>query len=238
MGAVFALSLRQRAGKWRLSLVLLLALLPIIMTVIIRLVGAEFPEEFLEVMLDGMFVSAIVLVVTMTLATSAFGNEVEDRTLSYLALKPLPRSHIVLPKMMASVAVVGPPLIASGLVVVVVALEGRLGMGLAVGAGLAAAAVAYSAIFTRAGLVTSHALGFALVYVFLWEGVIARFATGVSYLSVRSYALAIMHGVDETGLSALEDTAIELPAAIGGAIVVTVGFLWLTVRRLQRMDVP
>ena len=198
MGSIFALSLRQLAGKWRLSLVLLLTSLPAIMTVVIRLVGAEFPEAFPEVMLDGLFVSAIVPVVIMTLATSAFGNEVEDRTLSYLALKPLPRSHIVLPKMMASVAVVGPPLIASGLVVVVVALEGRLGMGLAVGAGLAAAAVAYSAIFTWAGLVTSHALGFALVYVFLWEGVIARFATGVSYLSVRSYALAIMHGVDET----------------------------------------
>ena len=140
--------------------------------------------------------------------------------------------------MMASVAVAGPPLIVSGLVVVVVALEGRLGMALAVGAGLGAGAVAYSAIFTWAGLVTSHALGFALVYVFLWEGVIARFATGVSYLSVRGYALGIMHGIDGSGLSAFEDIAIELPAAIGGAIVVTVGFLWLTVRRLQRMDVP
>lgn len=238
MGPIFALSLRQLAGKWRLSLVLLLTSLPAIMTVIIRLVGAEIPEQFPEVMLDGMLVSAIVPVVTMTLATSAFGNEVEDRTLSYLVLKPLPRRYIVLPKMMASLAVAGPPLIVSGLVVVVVALEGRLGMALAVGAGLGAGAVAYSAIFTWAGLVTSHALGFALVYVFLWEGVIARFATGVSYLSVRGYALGIMHGVDESGLSAFEDTAIELPAAIGGAIVVTVGFLWLTVRRLQRMDVP
>jgi hypothetical protein len=47
-----------------------------------------------------------------------------------------------------------------------------------------------------------------------------------------------MHGIDESGLSAFDDTAIELPAAVGGATVVTVGFLWLTVRRLQRMDVP
>jgi ABC-2 type transport system permease protein len=238
VGPVFALSLRQLAGRWRLSLVLLLTSLPAIMTVIIRLVEAEFPEEFQEVMLDGMFVSAIVPVVIMTLATSAFGNEVEDQTLSYLVLKPLRRPYIVLPKMMASVAVAGPLLVASGLVVVVVALEGSLAMSLAVGAGLAAGAVAYSAIFTWAGLVSSHALGFALVYVFLWEGVLARFATGLSYLSVRGYALAIMHGIDESGLSAFEDTAIEFPAAIGGAVVVTVGFLWLTVRRLQRMDVP
>ena len=208
------------------------------MTVIIRVVGAEIPEEFPEVMVDGMFVSAIVPVVIMTLATSAFGNEVEDRTLGYLVLKPLPRPYIVLPKMMASVTVAGPLVIISGLVVVVVALEGRAGMGLAVGAGLTAGAVAYSAIFTWAGLVTRHALGFALLYVFLWEGVLARFATGLSYLSVRGYALAIMHGIDESGLSAFDDTAIELPAAVGGATVVTVGFLWLTVRRLQRMDVP
>ena len=47
-----------------------------------------------------------------------------------------------------------------------------------------------------------------------------------------------MYGMDETGLSALEGDVIEFPAAIVGAALVTVGFLWLTVRRLRTMDVP
>ena len=105
MGPVFALSLRQITGKWRMSLVLLLAALPAVMAVIVRSTAGELPENFVEGMLDVMLVSAIVPVVTITLATSAFGNEVEDGTLGYLVLKPLPRLHIVLPKMLASVVV-------------------------------------------------------------------------------------------------------------------------------------
>jgi len=238
MRAIFALSLRQFSGKWRLSLVTLLTSLPAIMTLVVRLVEADIPEDFAEVMLDGMFVSAILPIVTMTLATAAFGNEVEDRTLSYLVLNPLPRLYIAFPKMMASVAVAGPLMVVSGVVVVVLALDGRVGTSLAVVAGLFAGVAAYSAIFTWAGLVARYALGYALVYVFLWEGVVARFAPGVNYLSVRSYALSIMYGIDKSGLTAFEESAIELPAAVGGAAVVTIGFLWLTVRRLQRMDVP
>ena len=77
-----------------------------------------------------------------------------------------------------------------------------------------------------------------LVYVLLWEGVTSTFMSGVDYLSVRGYSLAIMSGLDEASFPALEDRVIELPVAIGGAAVVTVVFLLLGVRRLQRMDVP
>jgi hypothetical protein len=93
-------------------------------------------------------------------------------------------------------------------------------------------------VFTWAGLISSHALGFALVYVFLWEGIISSFLSGVRYLSIRAHTLSIMYGIDETGLSALEEDVIEFPAAIAAAALVTVGFLWLTVRRLRKMDVP
>ena len=85
---------------------------------------------------------------------------------------------------------------------------------------------------------TTRALGFALVYVFLWEGLLSSFLGGIRYLSVRGYTLAVMHGIDEEALEALEGQAIEFPAALVGAAAVTVVFLWLTVRRLRRMDVP
>ena len=71
-----------------MSLVLLLAALPAVMAVIVRSTASELPENFVEGMLDVMLVSAILPVVTITLATSAFGNEVEDGTLGYLVLKP------------------------------------------------------------------------------------------------------------------------------------------------------
>ena len=238
MVTIFELSLRQLAGRWRLLIILFLTSLPIIITVIIRSVGADIREEFATVMLGGMFVAAIMPIVTMTMATAAFGNELEDKTLSYLVLKPVRRSFIALPKLLASIVVAGPLLAASGVVVAVVALDGGIQMALAVGVAIFVGVMAYAAVFTWAGLVSSHALGFALVYVFLWEGIISSYLAGVRYLSIRGYTLSIMYGIDEAGMSAFEDFAIEFPAAIGGAVAVTAGFLYLTIRRLRNMDVP
>ena len=60
-------------------------------------------REFTNTLLDGLLIAGILPLVTMVLATTAFGNELDDRTLSYLVLKPVPRSLIVLPKLLASI---------------------------------------------------------------------------------------------------------------------------------------
>lgn len=241
MVPILELSLRQLAGKWRLLIIIFLASLPVIITVLVRVLGGdndEAQDDFVEGMIGGMIVYAIMPIVAMTLATAAFGNELEDRTLSYLLLKPVRRIFVALPKLLASIVVAGPLMAASSIAVVSVALGGEIQTAVAVGVAVFLGVVAYSAVFTWAGLISSHALGFALVYVFLWEGVISSFLSGVRYLSIRAHTLSIMYGMDETGLSALEESVIEFPAAIGGAALVTIGFLWLTVRRLRTMDVP
>ena len=84
----------------------------------------------------------------------------------------------------------------------------------------------------------SAALGAAIVYVFIWEGLIGTFLGGIRYLSVRGYTLAIMQGIDEESFEEFADRVIELPAAVVGASAVVVVFFALTIRRLHRMDVP
>ncbi len=238
MGPLLRLSLKQLAGRTRLVVVVLLAALPVVLIGIIRAVGESDPDEFAQFTLDGMLVAAILPIVIMALATSAFGHELEDRTLSYLVLKPIARWRIVAPKYLAVLLVGGPLLIVSAVVSTLIGLDGDIRAAVAVGVAMLLGVAAYSSIFTWAGLMTSRALGFALVYVFLWEGLLSSFLGGVRYLSVRGYALAVMYGIDERSLEELGAKAIELPAAIGGALGVTVLFLWLTVRRLRRMDVP
>jgi ABC-2 type transport system permease protein len=241
MGAVFWLSVRQSTGRWRLALVFFPAALPVGLATLVSLFadkGTEYEEGFTNVLLDGLTVGGILPIITMAFSTSAFGNELEDRTLSYLVLKPIPRWQIVLPKLLASVAISGPLLIVSGVVATVVGLDSGPRAAVAVGLALFAGVAAYAAIFTWAGLVTTRALPFALIYVFLWEGLIGSFINGVGYLSVRGYTLAIMHGIDEPGFQVLSSRVIEFPVALVGAAVVTVVFFWLGVRRLRRMDVP
>ena len=241
MGTIFWLSIRQLTGRWRISLILLLAALLVGLAVIVHFAaegGASSNRNFTNLLLDLMLVAAILPIVTMVLATSAFGNELEDKTLGYLTLMPVARWQIVLPKVLASLIICGPILVASAVAATLLGYDGEARPAIAVAVALGAGVLAYVAIFTWAGLVTTRALPIALVYVLLWEGVISSFISGVDYLSVRGYTLAIMSGLDKTSFPALEDRVIELPVAIAGAAIVTVVFLLLGVRRLRRMDVP
>ena len=241
MGPVLRLSLRQLAGRRRLALVVLLAALPVGLAGLLRWLASgqsDYADGFTNTVIDGMIIGAVLPIVTMALATAAFGDEVDDRTLNYLVLKPVRRSMIALPKLLTTVVVAGPVLVASGVATTVIGLDGDVRAALAVAAALSAGVVTYAAVFTWAGLQSPRALAFGLVYVVLWEGLIGSFLGGVRYLSVRAYALAILHGVDDRGFAVLGERVIELPAALGGAALVTVAFLWLTVRRLRRMDVP
>ncbi len=241
MGPVFQLSLHQLAKRRRLLLILLLAILPVALAAVISAsVGKDESYEaiFINTLLDAVLIAAIMPIVMMTLATAAFGGELEDHTLSYLVLKPVPRSLIVLPKLLASIVVGGPLLIASGAVATLLGPEGSGQAAVAVGVALFAGVVAYAAIFTWAGLISTRALGFGLIYVFLWEGLVSTFLGGVRYFSVRGYTLAILHGMDEKSFDVLGQRVIEFPAGIVGAVAVTIVFFLLTVRRLRRMDVP
>lgn len=241
MGPVFWLSLRQLTGRWRLALIFLLAALPVGLAIIVSIVDGDaddFDESFINILLDGMLVAAILPIVTMALSTAAFGNEVEDRTLSYLVLKPIARWRIAMPKVLASIAISGPLLIASGVAAALLGFDGDVRAAVAVGVAIFAGVAAYAALFTWLGLLTNRAIAFALIYVLLWEGVIGSFLQGVNYLSIRGYTLAIMYGINETAFEELGSRVIEFPAGIVGAVAVTVVFLLLLVRRLHRMDVP
>jgi ABC-2 type transport system permease protein len=169
-------------------------------------------------------------------ATSAFGNELVDRTLGYLALKPIARWRIVLPKLAAAFVVGGLPVAASGFLAVSL-VDGALGGALATGAGLLLGAAAYAALFTWAGLATRHALLIGLVYVFVWEATLAAYLDGVRFLSIRRYTLAVIHGLDSARLATIENP-LSAGAAVVAAAIVIVGCTALAVRKLARMDVP
>lgn len=241
MGPIFRLSLRQLAGPRRLALIFVLAVLPVALSALVAAIAddnASYEKNYINTLLDGMLVASILPIVTMALATAAFGNEVEDRTLSHLVARPISRLAIVLPKLLASIVIAGPLLVLSGVAATVLGLDVGVQGAAAVGLALFAGLVVYSTIFTWAGLVSTRALAFALVYVFLWEGLISSFLGGVRYLSVRGYTLGIIYGLDDDGFADLGDRVIEFPVAIAGSVAVTIIFFWLTLRRLRRMDVP
>ena len=231
MNSVYTLTLRQLSARSRLLLMALLASLPVIASV-----QSGWSEEWEIVVLSGMLAGSILPLVVLAVASAAFGNEIEDRTLANLTLSPIPRWQIVVQKLLAVITVSGPFMTLSAFAVGYIAFAGDATATIAVTVSALVAVLLYSSAFVWAGLVTTQAIGFGLLYVFLWEGFFSGFVTGVRFLSIRYYSIALMHGLDERRFAS-EDT-LDFSFAIGASAVVFAGFLLLSVRRLRHMDVP
>ena len=237
MGSVFLLTLRQASGRVRLLIMAVLASLPVLIAfAAVSESRSMSMEEFEVFALGGMLVGSIIPLVVLAIASSAFGNEVEDRTLANLTLAPIPRWKIALPKLLATVSVSGVFIVAGAFFTSQIAFNVDLKATFAVTVSAFAGVLMYSSAFVWLGLVTTQAIGFGLVFIVLWEGFFAGFVSGVKFLSIRRYAEALMHGLDERRFAA-GDT-LNFTFAITISAVVIVGFLLLTIRRLRRMDVP
>jgi hypothetical protein len=96
--------------------------------------------------------------------------------------------------------------------------------------------VLYCAAFVWLGLVSTQAIGIGLLYIVMWEGFFSGFVSGVRVLSIRHHSLAWMHGLDPRRFAGSEHAGFATVIVTSAALVVL--FLWLSIRRLRRMDVP
>ena len=236
MGAVYMLTLRQTSGRWRLLIMLVLALLPVVITRLVLGESAPPVREFESVVLSAMLAGSIVPLVVLAIGAPAFANEIEDRTLANLVLSPVPRWQIALPKLLATLTLAVPFIAASAFATAHLAFLGDLRATLAVTAAAVLGVALYAAAFTWLGLVTTQAIGVGLLYVVLWEGFFAGFVPGIRLLSIRYHTLALMQGLDARRFVGFENPG--LATVLVTSAVVFGGFLLLTVRRLRRMDVP
>jgi ABC-2 type transport system permease protein len=237
MGPVFLLTLRQLFGRWRLGIMTVLAAMPILVTVLtLRSIRTPSVEEFESVVFSAMLAGAIVPLAVLAIASAAFGNELEDRTLANLMLAPLARWRIAVPKLVAAIAIAAPFVVVSALVTSHVAFLGDTRATVAVTVSAVAGVALYASAFVWLGLVSTQAIGIGLLYILLWEGFFSGYVSGVRFLSIRQYAIALMHGLDPRRFA--EADHMSLGAVVVTSVVVFGGFLLLSIRRLRRMDVP
>jgi ABC-2 type transport system permease protein len=237
MGSVYALTLRQLSGRWRLLIMTVLAAMPVLIAVL-TLASVRTPSvaEFEIAVLSAMLAGSIAPLVVLAIAAPAFANELEDRTLANLTLSPLPRWQIAVPKLLAAITVAAPFIALSALLTSHVAFLGDARATIAVTVSAVVGVALYASAFVWLGLVTTQAIGIGLLYIVLWEGFFTGFVSGARVLSIRHYAIALMHGLDERRFASTSHMSLGL--AIVVAVVVFGGFLFLTIRRLRRMDVP
>lgn len=237
MQSVYLLTLRQLSGRWRLMIMTVLASMPVIIAVLmLRSDSAPTVREFETAILSAMLAGSIAPLVVLAIAAAAFSNEVEDRTLANLTLAPIPRWKIAVPKLLAAITIALPFIALSALLTSHVAFLGDSTATIAVTVSAIVGVALYASAFVWLGLVTTQAIGVGLLYIVVWEGFLSGFVSGVRLLSIRHYAIALMHGLDERRFAG--DNHLSLLVIVIISAAVFSGFLLLAVRRLRRMDVP
>jgi ABC-type transport system involved in multi-copper enzyme maturation permease subunit len=237
MGPVYRLTLRQLSGRWRLAIMAVLAALPVVIAAL--MVGddaAPSLREFETAILGAMLAGSIAPLVVLATAAPAFANEIEDRTLANLTLSPIARWRIAVPKLLAVLTVAAPFILASAAATSWVAYLGDPRAVLAVAASSLVGVALYASAFVWLGLVSTQAIGIGLLYIVLWEGFFSGFVSGVRLLSIRYHAIALMHGLDARRF-AVDDHPGLGAVAVTSALAIA-GFVFLSVRRLRRLDVP
>ncbi len=182
---------------------------------------------------DNYGIRLLAPVVALILASAALGDFVDDRTLVYMWLRPVPRWQIAAGAAVASVGTAMP------LVVIPVTLGAYLGSADPTGAVAAAAASAvatlgYAGVFLAMGFKVRRALVWGIGYILIWEGFLARSVSFCAKLSVSIYARSLLEHIADGPLPRYASTEF---AAVLWPIVVAVVAVALTARWLQTTEV-
>ncbi len=238
---VFWLTARQFLEGRSIRVVAVLAAVPLLLGFIeIIASGTDLQmrgilgQSFIE-----LTIPTLLPLIALILASSAIGNEISDRTLPYLVLKPRSRFRFINEKVLASVVIGSLISIALGflawiiLAIVSGNFDGELIVGIVVASFLAI--VAYSAAFTLLSLLITRVLMAGLLYVLIWETLLARFIPGLRLLSVRHYVQSVYAQIlDDASIGVSQQSAVSTSLIVlGTLVIITIVFSWL---RLQQMD--
>lgn len=240
---VFMLTIRQFFGGKSVWVVTVLAFLPALFGLIYWFADSTTtPAVFLsESIYRPLVVGTLLPIMVLILATGALGNEIEDATLPYLTLKPIGRLRIVVEKLLATLVVCIPIILAGLLVTYLVVFRGDAGSSdslqflWALLASGIAGIVAYSAVFLLVSLLVSRALLVGIVYALVWESLLGRYLAGLKIVSIRHYTESILVGLaDDPGIALKGANGVVSSIIVIAAV--TVLMVLISTWRLRNLD--
>lgn len=243
LNAVFRLSLAVLLKSRRTLMIGVLCFLPVI--------GSAFGTAF---MLSGIaqqevsgfsltsfiivngYVHVLLLVVTLFYGTALVSDELEDKTLTYLLIRPVSKATIYLGKYLAYLVAAAVLLLPSATLCFLIAMaadppgEGSrhipiLLQDLGV---LSIGILAYGALYAVIGAVTKRPVFVGLAFTFIWETLVTFIPGYLSKLTIKHYLSALLpHAVSQRGIIGLFESPTSAPMAVLILLLATVGFLFL-----------
>ncbi len=240
MMVLIPIFLRGVLSRRRTIVVILLALVPAAIAVVEGITdAAPDPHRFTaRIVLRGLL-TVVVPFVSVILAASVLAEEREDATIVYLTTAPRRRLEIVVAAV-AAAWLFGVAVLVPAALVIVIAPGASTGAGAAwVALATALECGAYCVVFVWLSLRTRRPVVIGILYVLIWEFVIAGFAPSAARFSIAAYARVLAaHGLDLFGRDRISVPTIGYPAALLALIVVIVAGCAIGARRLRHAELP
>jgi ABC-2 type transport system permease protein len=225
------ITLRALFGRRRFLMLLPLPVLLVGVAILARSLGAA-PDEWVEPVIVALGIGIVIPVVALIVGTGVLGSEIDDGTLVHILAKPLPRSQILLSKLVVAASVTsittGVPLFFTGLI----AGSTSFGVGLLVGAVLGS--IVYTTLFLLLSLVSRLPVLIGLIYIVVWEGLLTGLLSGTRVLSVRQYVITVAHQISGSDLLVAHNS---LAVSLALSFIIAVGATLVAIDRLRSFSV-
>jgi ABC-2 type transport system permease protein len=252
VGAVVRLGLQQLLRSKRTIVFALLGLFPPVLSLLFALlrsiprlhINATGFDFFSQLMLV-FYLQFLLILVALFYGSALINSEVEDRTLTYLLLRPVRRPMLVLGKYITYLIVaLGILLPSMGLSYLILELSDGLG-GIArhfpyllwdLGV-MVLGAMAYGAFFMFLGTALKRPVMVGLFFTILWEWTITHVPGRFGKFTILHYLLSLFpHSTVQRGIQALFGSVTSRPLAILALVGITLAFLLLSMELFRRRE--
>jgi ABC-2 type transport system permease protein len=258
VAALLALSLRQQIRGWRMIVLALLFMIPAGLVVLIKVAAAGGqmpPAHELNMAFIYVFIpNALAPLAALLCAGGLVRDDVEEQTLTYLLLRPLPRPALYAIKLLASmiITIALTVVFSAATFVLIDRLAGKPGdpdlaeKVIRVAMIFSVTQIAYCAFFGLMGLLMRRSLIIGVAYIVLFEGILAAFKTMARQLTVVFYfRVLVTRWLKPADVSVWSIDPADVPSAtrcvltllIAAAILAAIGMLILSGREF-RMKTP
>jgi ABC-2 type transport system permease protein len=243
LNAVFRLSLATLVKSRRTLMIGVLCFLPVIGSIFgtaFMLSGIAQQEvtgfSLTSFIIVNGYVHVLLLVVTLFYGTALVSDELEDKTLTYLLIRPVSKATIYLGKYLAYLVAAALLLLPSATLCFLISMAADppgessrhvpiLLQDLAV---LSIGILAYGALYAVIGAVTKRPVFVGLAFTFIWETLVTFIPGYLSKLTIKHYLSALLpHAVSQRGIIGLFETPTSAPMAVLILLLTTAGFLAL-----------
>jgi ABC-2 type transport system permease protein len=241
---ILQLTVRQFLRAKSVLVVAGICAIPIIFALILRMAEPNFSVEDMRMVLSeaiflGVFSSTLLPLAALVLSTAALGDEIDDKTLHFLALKPVSRLRIAVEKYLGTLLITVPIAWVALFAVWLVVSWGETDatrdlLGPMLIASLAGVAC-FAALFQLISLYVPRALLVGIFYVFVWEATLSQFLPGIRTISIRHYMQSIFVRLADDPEITLDGVSRLSTASITIAVIIVLSLL-LSAWRLRHMN--